>query len=140
MAHVVINAAEMRRLIASPSGPVFRVLRQKAALVEAEAKRRCPVDTGRLRSSITTEMSVVNRSPRARVGSPLDYAVFVEKGTGIYGPRHRPIRPRRAKFLSWIDRGTGKRVFAREVRGVRPRPYLVPALQAIFPGRVRVHD
>ena len=48
-----------------------------ALLVETEAKRRCPVDTGRLRSSITTERKGLTLS----VGSNVKYAPFIEFGT-----------------------------------------------------------
>lgn len=127
---MVISESELRRLIQSPAGPVFRFLRQRAALVEADAKRRCPKDTSRLASSIHTELLLIDGSPVARVGSSVKYARYVEEGTGIYGPRHRPITPKRASVLRWIPKGASKPAFARSVRGMRPRPYLVPALAA----------
>lgn len=136
MALLRLDEAAVNRMMTSPEGPLYRYLLQKGLLVEAEAKRRCPVDTGRLRSSITTEMFVEDGAPVARVGTNVEYAAFIEFGTGIYGPRGQPIRPVRAQYLSWIPRG-GKRVFAREVRGVRPRPFLLPALDSVFPGKVQ---
>ena len=55
-------------------------------------------------------------------------AKWVEAGTGIYGPRHKPIRPRKAKAFR-LPGGHE----ARSVRGQRPqRPFerTAPALQA----------
>lgn len=130
MATFRLNTAGMREMMTSPQGAAFRILRQKAALVEAEAKRRCPVDTGRLRSSITTEMLVMDGQPVAKVGSNLSYSRFVHEGTGIYGPRGRPIRPVNAKFLRFRPHGSKDYVYARQVRGVRPRPFLRDALRA----------
>ena len=46
--------------------------------VEAEAKRRVPVDTGALRNSIQTWRS---GSLRASIAPHMDYAAFVEFGT-----------------------------------------------------------
>lgn len=52
---------------------------QKAVLaVEREAKRDCPVDTGRLRSSITGRIE----GSTGIVGTNVEYAAFVEHGTG----------------------------------------------------------
>lgn len=55
------------------------------------------------------------------------YALFVEIGTGIYGPTGRPIKPKRAKLLVWRDK-SGKLIFARKVRGRRATPFMRPAV------------
>jgi hypothetical protein len=136
MATVRVNGTELRRALNSPQGPAVRALRRASAQVESEAKRRCPVDTGRLRASIHTELFTRGGDWIAKVGTNVHYGRYVEQGTGLYGPRHRVIRPVRARVLRWVPRGSNKAVFARSVRGVRPRPYLVPALKAVFPGRV----
>lgn len=46
---------------------------------ETYAKRDCPVDTGRLRNSITHEVRMDEKS--AYIGSNVEYAAFVEMGT-----------------------------------------------------------
>ena len=45
--------------------------------VEGEAKLRCPVDTGNLRSSISHESD----TEKATIGSNVEYAVWQEKGS-----------------------------------------------------------
>lgn len=50
--------------------------------VQREAKRNCPVDTGRLRASIRFES--LNDGYAAMVYSDVKYADYVEYGTGIY--------------------------------------------------------
>lgn len=51
---------------------------QKAVLtVESEAKKACPVDTGRLRSSITGRVE----GTTGIVGTNVEYASYVEFGT-----------------------------------------------------------
>ena len=47
--------------------------------VEKEAKRKCPVDTGRLRASIHTSPTVP--SERVMVSDGVEYGVFQEFGT-----------------------------------------------------------
>jgi hypothetical protein len=101
------------------------------------------VDTGRLRGSVTTEIVITSGRPMARVGTNLPYGRYVEEGTGIYGPKGRPIRPVNARLLRWPvtnNSGSGRRrykggrtaefAFARSVKGMKPRPWLRPALSA----------
>lgn len=52
-------------------------LRLAALLVERTAKRMCPVRTGTLRRSITRQIG----KREARVGSNVEYALYVEMGT-----------------------------------------------------------
>lgn len=54
-------------------------------IIEQEAKKRCPVDTGLLRSSITP---VVESWAAAHVGTNTEYAPYVE-----YGTKHTPAQP-----------------------------------------------
>lgn len=96
------------------------------------ARRRCPVDNGPLRASIRSETRQRGSEVVGEVWSALEYAAYVHEGTGIYGPTGRPIRPVRARVLSWQPRGGG-RVFAREVRGQRPQPFLGDALAEVSP-------
>lgn len=48
-----------------------------ALLLERNAKQNCPVDTGKLRASITTEVGKLE----AEVGTNVEYALCVEFGT-----------------------------------------------------------
>lgn len=77
--------------------------------------------TGKLQQSVTVD-SVDNLSKRVFVG--VDYGKFVEKGT-----RPHIIRPRRGKFLSFMNRDN-KRIFAKEVHhpGTKPYPFFIPAV------------
>jgi len=103
-----------------------------AISLEHRAKQNAPVDMGRLRASITHRVIETGNNVIARTGSNVKYAAYQEFGTGIYGPRRRLIRPVKAKVLSWKSK-SGKRVFARFVRGVRPKRYFAKALVAEKP-------
>lgn len=63
-----------------------RELLSSGLRVVAGAKRRAPVDTGRLRNSITFEVTA--DGDVVRVGTNLEYAAFQEFGT-----RKMPARP-----------------------------------------------
>jgi HK97 gp10 family phage protein len=58
---------------------VVREIRRSTLNVQAGAKRRAPVDTGRLRNSIATAYE--NGGLRGIVGTNVEYAKFVEFGT-----------------------------------------------------------
>lgn len=111
-------------------------VKRRGAKVLAEAKKTCPVDQGRLRASLTLEIKYNGLKPYAVVGSPLDYAVWVHEGTGIYVGRGY-ITPKRAKVLAWPARrgsynSKNGMVFAARVKGMRGRPWLVNALKAAY--------
>lgn len=113
---------------------VNRVLRATDALATAGA----PVDTGFLRNNRSIE---IDAGPGSLVGSltyHAHYALFVMKGTGIYGPTGTPITPKRASFLVFRGRDGGL-VYARSVRGQRAQPFLAEAFRAASPWPVTIH-
>lgn len=55
-----------------------------ALIVEAEAKLKCPVDTGELRQSITHNVY----DDYAEVGTNYEYAPYVEFGTGLFAAKN----------------------------------------------------
>lgn len=118
-------------------------LKVRANRVLNAARRLAPVDEGRLRASLAITYTRVGGNAVAQIGSNLPYAIFVEQGTGLYGPRASRIYPKRGKFMVWPvknNSGTGRRrykggktqthVFARSTAGMKARPFLVPALDA----------
>lgn len=103
-------------------------LDMSALMVMGKAKENAPVDKGTLRGSITKTNAVRSgRNYIVRVGTNVKYAPYQEFGTGIYAGRGY-IYPRRARFLAWRDK-SGKWVFARRVRGVKPRRYFGKAVE-----------
>ena len=69
------------------SKAVEGAVKTAAILVEGAAKRNCPVDTGRLRGSITNEVVAGRDGILGRVGSNVDYSRFVELGTSKMSPQ-----------------------------------------------------
>lgn len=106
------------------------------------AKQRCPVDEGRLRASIDYTVDAGPGKTTVTVGSPLDYAEYFHTGTGIYGPRGTPIVPVTAKALKFRYSGpSGARalpkerrgwVFAKSVKGMKPKPFLIEGLHDVM--------
>lgn len=98
--------------------------------IERVAKEMCPVDRGRLRSSIAARLEVGdNGLPMTVVGTNVEYAAFVHEGTGIYGPKRTPITPKSGSVL--VFKVAGKQVFARSVKGMPGRPFLRSAMEQV---------
>jgi hypothetical protein len=141
-----LNPEAIRALVTSPGGGVAQDLLRRGLLVETAAKRNLGgtpaapkrVDTGRLRSSISTRLTMEQGQPVVSVGTNVYYAWFIHEGTGIYGPRHRvitPVRRRVMKFRPKVQRpgrrpGRGGFVYTRRVIGMRPNHFLRDALVA----------
>lgn len=128
----VIGQEKLQRALRDPriiSGPLNRFLERASQTVEADAKSNAPVDTGRLRSSISRRIELGQQ--RALVGSKLPYARAVEFGRppGRWPPMSA-LQPwaRRHGFPAGRQ---GAFLVARKIafKGIRPRPYLVPALE-----------
>ena len=96
---------------------ISKALNKACLVVENEAKRLCPVDTGDLRNSITHEVD----DGVGIVGTNKEYAPYVEYGTGLFaegGGR---------QDVPWNyqdDKGVWH-----STSGQKPQPYLRPALE-----------
>lgn len=91
--------AEMERIVRDLRGePFLNGMRRATMLVQRSAKQKAPVDTGRLRASITPEVRWQGNTAVGVVGSNVKYAPFVELGTrphfvpqkyiGVWASRH----------------------------------------------------
>lgn len=96
-----------------PHGRRYRTL----ALRDGQPLR----DTGRLQASWHRK-----RSGRDgfTIASSANYAIYHQLGTGIYGPKRRPIKPVKAKALSIPT--PGGTMFRRSVKGT-PKRRMVPS-------------
>lgn len=91
-------------------------LGKACALVEREAKKKAPKDTGELRRSITSKVE----NNVGIVFTPLEYAPYVEYGTGLFAE----IGGR--KDVPWCYMtDDGKMV---STNGQKPQPFMRPAL------------
>lgn len=146
-----LDTSAIRVLLTSPQRGIAQDLLRRGLLVETQAKRNLGgvggpkrIDTGRLRSSINTQLVRRNGDLAVLVGTNVKYALFVHDGTGIYGPRHQRIKPKTAEALrfkrpkGWAPRilKSGKRakgsnwVYAKSVKGSPGNPFLRNALPA----------
>ena len=140
-AHVVMYRERMEQGLAHDGMQRMDAIGRQ---VVTHARAGCNVDTGQLRSSITHHVTLVGRTARMRVGSPLERAKWIHEGTGIYGPHKKPIVPVTAKALKFPTpkmigplrrggaRSPGGFVFAKSVKGIQPNPFLTDALKKVL--------
>ena len=93
---------------------------QACALVERSAKQKAPKGTGELRRSITSKVNVNGDNVEGVVFTPLEYAPYVEFGTGLFAENGG------RKDVPWCyqdDKGEWH-----TTSGQHPQPYMRPAL------------
>lgn len=104
-----------REATAAIRAALLRGLEKCGLTAENYAKRLCPVDPGNLRNSIT---HVVREDEKAvYIGSNVEYAPYVELGTGVYADGGRPT--------PWVfqdENGDWHRT-----NGQKAQPFLKPA-------------
>lgn len=85
---LVLDRVALAKLIDDPNGDVAKDLLRRAVKVDRLAKNLCPVDTGRLRASITFALTNDAKGLLALVGTNVAYAPYVELGA-----QGRPAQP-----------------------------------------------
>ena len=98
-----------------------QLMGQACAIVERVAKEKAPKDTGALRRSITSKVEVIDDSITGVVYTPLEYAPYVEYGTGLFAEEGGRMD------VPWNyqdDKGVWH-----STSGQKPQPYLRPALE-----------
>lgn len=94
-------------------------LSKATLLVEKEAKRNAPKDTGALRRSITSKVEGLEGT----VFTPLEYAPYIEYGTGLFAEAGNG-----RKKVPWNykdDEGNWH-----STSGMKPQPFMRPALNS----------
>ena len=125
---IEVNNRVIQRLLRSPAGPLARNMLTRGNRVRRAEQRNINSRSGDLSRSLSVQIVIENGGAGVRVGSDLYYARFVHDGTGIYGPRQRPIRPTRKKALAF--EGSRGQVFVASSRGQRGTKFLLRALDA----------
>jgi HK97 gp10 family phage protein len=112
----------LRRVLGRMSDDVKRAVERTAMDVQNEARRRAPVDTGRLRSSIVSRAEHSGRSVGYVVGSNVNYAAAVEYGTAPH-----VIKPKYKRALYWP--GAAHPVAQVNHPGTKAQPFMRPAIE-----------
>lgn len=101
-------------------------------LVHGQAKTLAPADTGQLRGSIHMQVKDTGKEIQGRVYTNVEYASYVEFGTGIKGNGTYPYTVEglnleyRNKGWAYYDEDKGEWIYT---KGQKAQPYMYPALK-----------
>ena len=95
-----------------------QAMAEACSVVQSAAREKCPSDTGNLRRSIDFE--VEDDGSEGCVYSNVEYAPYVEMGTGIYSSKGN------GRTTPWRYEGSHGWV---TTKGNEPQPFLEPAAQ-----------
>ena len=101
-------------------------------LVHGQAKALCPVDKGQLRESIHQQVKDTGKAIEGRVYTNVEYAPYVEFGTGVTGNGTYPYKVEglnltyRDKGWAYYDEDKGEWIYT---KGQKAQPYMYPALK-----------
>ena len=135
MATITIRIEGLEQVLANMNyqeivaGPLHDFLLRSALTVEAESKQLAPVDTGRLRASIKTEVEPL----KATIAPTVHYGAYVEFGTRPHWPPVSALEPwaRRHGFPTVGGAYLVARAISRH--GTKPHPYMRPGAEAAEP-------
>lgn len=123
---VEMHQGAIDTLLTSPSGGVSTYLLRKGILVQNAAKRLCPVDTGRLRASITIATESSSAGTIVRVGTNVEYACILGGHTPVVTDRGtRTIGQIRVGDMVMTQSGDFRAVTATHRFSVLEKPDLI---------------
>ena len=105
--------------------PMLEAMRDSTLYVQRDARRYAPVDTGRLRASITPSIRSDKTGIQGVIGSNVVYAPYMELGT-------RPHWPPISALETWARRhgmSAYQVALAIATRGTKARRYLQRAIE-----------
>lgn len=112
--------SDIPRMINKINEKVTKALIAVGTEIQSEAQLLCPVDNGKLRQDINYDVDVKNN--RVLIGNNLEYAIYVNKGTGIYAEDGN------GRKKQWTYYSDSKKQFY-TTKGQKPQPYLKKALK-----------
>lgn len=101
-------------------GSMEAAMKKAMALVEGEARKKAPKDTGELRRSIESKVEIEGDTIVGTVFTPLEYAPYIEYGTGLFAESGG------RKDVPWNyqdDKGEWH-----STSGMKPQPFMRPAV------------
>lgn len=97
---------------------VAKAVKKATIFVQGQAKELAPFDTGRLKGSIRMKVDVKDSNVIGKVYTNLEYAPYLEFGTGIRGDGSYSYSPDGLNLT-----------YKKDWKGMKARPYMYPALK-----------
>jgi len=112
----------LSELISSIDQDLSTALVKLGDSIVAEARSNLQNNTNINSGTLLSSIRILDEGENfVLIGSDLPYAGYIEYGRG-------PVRPINGEWLHWIDKQTGKDVFAKFAKATEPSPFLEPAV------------
>lgn len=117
------NLDNIPKILAERFADVHKIeaaMKKAVTLVEGEARKKAPKDTGELRRSIESKVEIEGNTIIGTVFTPLEYAPYIEYGTGLFAESGG------RKDVPWYyqdDKGEWH-----STSGMKPQPFMRPAV------------
>ena len=122
----------IKKLDKIANADLTEVMNKAVTLVHGQAKALAPADTGTLRASIHMKVKSEKKKVIGRVYTSLNYAPYVEFGTGVKGNGTYPYKTKDISLTyrstPWVYTPDGGETFYR-TEGQVAQPYMYPALK-----------
>lgn len=108
-------------------------MNEATKLVHGQAKALAPVDKGQLAGSIHMQVKDTGKELQGRVYTNVEYAAYVEFGTGVKGDGTYPYKVEglnltyKDKGWAYYDEDKGEWIYT---KGQEAQPYMYPALKS----------
>lgn len=129
---ITLHRIPIFELLYAPTGDVHNLVERTTNAVHIAVLREVPVMTGAMLASISKDIRVApGLSVTGVVSSDDEAALWVQQGTGVFGPSATPIIPTRSRALRWPNRnpsrgrrGDGPFVYRDSVLGQEANPFM----------------
>lgn len=123
---ITIHRIPVFELLYAPTGDVHNLVERTTNAVHIATLREVPVLTGAMLATLGRDIRAApGLSVTGVVDSGDEAALWVQQGTGIYGPTGQRLRPRQSRMLRWPDRRRGGGfVYAESVAGQQANPFM----------------
>jgi HK97 gp10 family phage protein len=104
-------------------------IKKTAQAILNASRTRVPNVTENLYSSGGVDIQGSGLETEGTIKYTAFYAPYVEKGTGLYGPKKQKIYPKNGQALFW----PGAAHPVKSIKGQKPQPFLGPAFEEESP-------
>lgn len=124
-----LNLDEWRKIPQKLARKVEIGIKQTAQAILSASHAKVPKVTENLYESGTVEIHGGGLNTEGTIKYTAFYAPFVEKGTGLFGPKKQRIFPKSGQALFW----PGAAHPVKSIKGMKAQPYLGPAFEEESP-------
>lgn len=128
----MVIGAEVKAIVKRKRAALRMIAGQEAKELEKQAKVGAPWQdrTGATRGGIHGGTEPYRGGSKMYLAQGTKVGGYLEEGTGIYGPKGKPIKPTTKKALAF--KGGNGMVIVKSVKGMQKQPIIEPTVERNF--------